>query len=137
MIDLDHFKQVNDGYGHIIGDQVLITLAKRLQDHIRTPDFLARYGGEEFVILMPETQIKSAQNVAERLRQQVYENSIQTDIGQVPLTISIGAAALDIEVDPNIDKLFDRGDQALYAAKQAGRNKVIIYEDIPKTPGHE
>ncbi|MBL6983214.1 MAG: diguanylate cyclase, partial [Anaerolineales bacterium] len=90
MIDLDYFKQVNDQHGHIIGDQVLVSLAERLQEHTRTSDILARYGGEEFVILMPETDIESALTMAERLRIQVHENPIETDVGPVPLTISIG-----------------------------------------------
>ncbi|MBC8507688.1 MAG: GGDEF domain-containing protein, partial [Chloroflexi bacterium] len=137
MIDLDYFKQVNDQHGHIIGDQVLVSLAERLQEHTRTSDILARYGGEEFVILMPETDIESALTMAERLRIQVHENPIETDVGPVPLTISIGMATLDIEIDPTIDRLIDRADQALYAAKQAGRNKVIIFEDIPRNPDHE
>ncbi len=137
MLDLDYFKQINDQHGHIIGDQVLISLAERLQEHIRTPDILARYGGEEFVILMPETDIESARTMAERLRTQIHENPIKTDIGPVSLTISIGIATLDIEIDSTIDRLIDRADQALYAAKQAGRNKVVIYEDIGKTPNHE
>jgi len=130
MIDLDHFKQINDQHGHFIGDQVLTCLANLLVEHIRNSDILARYGGEEFVILMPETSSQSAQTMAKRLRVQVNQSPIETDIGPVPLTISIGMATLETKVDRNIDKLIDRADQALYAAKQTGRNKVVVFKDI-------
>jgi len=137
MIDLDHFKQVNDSFGHNIGDQVLISLAKYLQNHIRSADILARYGGEEFVILMPETQIESPAHVAERLRELISKNSTQTDIGPVNQTISIGVATLDKKKDPTIDKLIDRADQAMYTAKQTGRNRVIIHEEISNSTDYE
>ncbi|MBT3389294.1 MAG: diguanylate cyclase [Chloroflexi bacterium] len=124
MIDLDHFKHINDRHGHTIGDQVLIELVQRLQKKIRLPDILGRYGGEEFVILMPETPPESARNAGERLRKAVDKTPIQTEIGPVKLTISVGIATSNFETDTTIDQLIDRADQALYQAKQAGRNRV-------------
>lgn len=125
MIDLDHFKKINDQHLHRIGDQVLIGIADLIQSQIRSPDILGRYGGEEFVILMPETNLENAQNAAERLREAVDSHPVDTDIGPVAITISIGVATFERIHDVSIDLLINRADQALYAAKQAGRNTVI------------
>ena len=125
MFDIDHFKQVNDRYGHLAGDQVLKALSGAVQKTIRDVDLLCRYGGEEFLIVLPETDLEPAREGAERLRREVEELVVQTDAGPVHVTISLGVAALRDESGPNLERLISRADDALYAAKAAGRNKVM------------
>lgn len=127
MIDLDHFKGVNDTYGHLTGDAVLVELAKILVTGARESDVCARYGGEEFAMLLQETDANGARTVAERVRARVAAANFP---GGLKLTISVGIAATD---DPALfTQLIDRADQALYAAKQGGRNQVRIAD--PKAP---
>jgi diguanylate cyclase (GGDEF)-like protein/PAS domain S-box-containing protein len=126
MLDVDRFKSVNDTYGHATGDQVLRVVAKRVQEGIRTADTLGRYGGEEFAVLLPETDWVGAQTVAERLRQRIAEAKIEGLPIVVNVTISLGVAQLQEKIS-DVDILFDCADQALYAAKQAGRNRVMVY----------
>ena len=121
MIDLDHFKQVNDTYGHLNGDAVLAELASILSTGLRESDVCARYGGEEFALILPETDLAGARTLAERLRAKVASATFP---GGLKLTISIGVAATD---EPAVfTQLIDRADQALYAAKQGGRNQVRV-----------
>ncbi|MCY6371692.1 diguanylate cyclase [Clostridium ganghwense] len=127
MIDIDHFKQVNDNYGHAIGDQVLCNIANNIIDSIRDTDVLGRYGGEEFAVFLPKTDICKAQLIAERIRKNIMQSSVSTDRGQIFVTASLGVAQILNFDEDDIDKLFDRADKALYTAKQKGRNKVIIY----------
>jgi diguanylate cyclase (GGDEF)-like protein len=120
---------VNDTHGHLIGDQVLINLANLCQQNIRSMDLFARFGGEEFVILMPDTDRKSAQETAERLRLVVEEKPMMTsDKMEITVTISLGIANWDLDNPVKIDDLLDRADQAMYQAKQAGRNRVVVWE---------
>ena len=124
MLDVDHFKSVNDRYGHAAGNRMLRHLAESIQAELRFTDVAARYGGDEFIVLLPDTPAKGAMEVAERIRQRVAEDPIQTDAGPVSVTISIGVAGMDnMTHDPG--DLFKRADIALYEAKQAGRNRVI------------
>ncbi|UHD14263.1 diguanylate cyclase [Thiocapsa bogorovii] len=125
MLDIDHFKRVNDTYGHGVGDQVLKAIAERLRV-VRVSDILARYGGEELVALCPETNAQEAERLAERLRMALREHAIETTEGPIPITASIGVATLEDDVD-HLDDLVDRADQALYAAKTAGRDCVRVY----------
>ncbi len=127
MTDLDHFKRINDAYGHMVGDEVLVAVAQSLNDSLRMVDILARFGGEEFVILLPETDLDSAQDVAERLREQMASQRINTSKGTLAVTISLGVAEISQEADSSIDELVEWADQALYAAKQSGRNRVEVY----------
>ena len=121
MIDLDHFKQVNDTYGHLSGDQVLAELAKILRSGARDSDVCARYGGEEFGMILHETTEAGARTLAERIRSKVATAVFP---GDLKLTISIGVAATD---EPALfTTLMERADQALYAAKQGGRNQVRV-----------
>lgn len=129
MIDLDHFKQINDSFGHAVGDQVLIALTHLLQEQIRDIDVLGRYGGEEIVILLPETTLQGGVQVAERLRQQVESLPIQTDRGKLRITVSAGVAEFRLTI-PDLATLLDRADSAMYLAKQSGRNLVRSYDDL-------
>ena len=125
MLDVDHFKRINDKHGHHVGDQVLRVLADRCKSTLRSVDLLGRYGGEEFAIVLPGADEKSAATVlAERIRRTVAEEPIETDAGQVRVTISIGVATMNGEMATSED-LFKRADAALYEAKQAGRNRVV------------
>lgn len=126
MFDIDHFKRVNDHYGHATGDQTLRGLAERCRIISRTVDIIGRYGGEEFVILLPETRPESARLVAERLRQSITTEPFTTDAGPLRITVSIGVAeAADLDT---LGALIERADAALYAAKEAGRNCVVASE---------
>jgi diguanylate cyclase (GGDEF)-like protein/PAS domain S-box-containing protein len=126
MLDIDHFKDFNDRYGHPIGDQILCALVNLCQARLRSVDIVGRYGGEEFVILVPETGSEAALKVAERLRTEVEKMNVDTPAGILSLTISIGVASIETEFEQaqTVDSLIKRADQAVYAAKAAGRNCV-------------
>ena len=126
IMDIDYFKQVNDTYGHDIGDEVLKEFAGRIAANTRGIDLACRYGGEEFVVAMPDTDMTSAYNIAERLRQSIETTPIKISRapGQLNITISIGIAKAEGEGD-DADQLLHRADQALYRAKRTGRNKVV------------
>ncbi len=119
MLDIDHFKQINDRFGHLAGDQVLIGIARFLRQQVRQSDFVARFGGEEFAILLPETDQEGARRFAERLRSAMGK----LDFSPVPTpSVSIGVAASREDDTP--DSLLQRADAALYAAKRGGRDRV-------------
>jgi two-component system, cell cycle response regulator len=124
MVDLDHFKKINDTMGHLVGDDVLRELAQLLQESVRSVDFVARYGGEEFVVVLPETQIHGATKFAERLRERIANTGFVAQHGGVRLTASIGVASYPINEVHTGDDLFARADEALYRAKAEGRNRV-------------
>ncbi|MGM0481989.1 MAG: diguanylate cyclase [Pseudomonadota bacterium] len=129
MIDLDHFKKVNDTFGHDAGDRVLMELSKRLTGQMREPDFLARWGGEEFIVILPETSLSEAAQVGERLRRCIEEKPF-TKVGVI--TISLGITDFRTGDTPNT--LLKRVDDALYQAKESGRNKVVVNEEFPDAP---
>lgn len=129
MFDIDHFKKINDSYGHAAGDEVLQELCARVMKGVRSFDTVARYGGEEFVVVMPETDIDVAMTVAERLRQGVAElpfTAITAD-QKLDVTISIGVAEVDVTGGDTTTSLINRADEALYAAKSSGRNRVMCW----------
>lgn len=130
VVDIDHFKRVNDTYGHQAGDAVLQTVADRLQKSFRTIDLLARIGGEEFLVAMPNTSVDQAHFAAERLRRLINETPFRIAGHKQPLnvTVSVGIAVNGLEdiETTSLDHLFARADAALYSAKSAGRNKVSI-----------
>jgi diguanylate cyclase (GGDEF)-like protein len=138
MLDIDHFKRVNDTYGHSVGDQFLQQLAEICKNGLRQVDILARYGGEEFVVLMPQTSTEEALAIADRLRLDVSKTPIITQYGEMPVTISLGVVTQD-ENCKNLEELLDRSDQAMYASKRAGRNRVSLWkpELIPSPPSTE
>jgi diguanylate cyclase (GGDEF)-like protein len=119
MLDIDHFKHINDTYGHQVGDEVLVNLTKLIQGKIRNTDALVRWGGEEFVVLCGDTPIQNAQFLAEKLRIAI-ENTVL--IKQQQVTCSFGIAEMIPDEDPK--RLFERADKALYASKEGGRNRV-------------
>lgn len=120
--DLDHFKQVNDSYGHLVGDKVLRLVAKLLTKNLRTSDFIARFGGEEFVILMPSTQVEAASTAVDKLRLAI--GSSPFNFRGEPVTISMSFGVTQIAESDTLESLFERADAALYRAKQQGRNQV-------------
>lgn len=127
MIDIDHFKSVNDTFGHSTGDQVLMEVARRIQSQTRQADFLARYGGEEFVVILPETSLDVAFNVCERILTSVRETPVICPDGHaIPVTISIGISQRQPGDDEGA-QILARSDVALYDAKRSGRNRFCAF----------
>jgi len=125
MIDLDHFKLVNDNHGHPVGDSVLSELATILTKVCRSSDGIGRYGGEEFLIVLPETDLKKAEELAERIRIAVMNNRFcQSAALNLELTCSIGVA--DLRNGQSLTDLLKMVDDVLYSAKNSGRNRVVI-----------
>jgi diguanylate cyclase (GGDEF)-like protein len=133
MIDLDHFKKVNDDFGHMVGDDVLRAVSALFIRQLRKVDVVCRYGGEEFAVVLPSTQGASAAAVAEKLRRSVA-NTEFTGV-PYPITISIGVAEFPVHGITR-DDIVRAADMALYSAKQAGRNQVCL-ASIAASAGHE
>lgn len=133
MFDIDHFKNVNDSYGHNTGNQVLADLATNSREALREVDLLGRYGGEEFVVLLPESGIEGGLNAAERLRQRIASALFKTGRADLHLTISLGVAVLN-ELDTSLPHLIERADQALYSAKRNGRNRACLWSEPEAAP---
>jgi diguanylate cyclase (GGDEF)-like protein/PAS domain S-box-containing protein len=123
MIDLDHFKSINDQHGHGAGDRVLIEVTERCKDNLRVHDIIARLGGEEFCILLPYTNLEQAQKVAERLRQKIKLMPIISDGNRIKVTVSVGIS-LVLEGDNDGHDAIERADKKLLEAKSMGRNRV-------------
>ena len=124
MIDADHFKQINDNHGHHIGDLALKHFSEQISQQCRKTDIVARLGGEEFGVYMPDTDLKTAQIVAERIRQEIFKNPLPIPEQEIPLSASIGIASRD-----SGEQIYDalkRADAALYEAKTQGRNRVRV-----------
>lgn len=128
LLDLDHFKKVNDTHGHAAGDDVLRGFVQRITPVLRTTDILCRYGGEEFCVIMPETGQASATRAAERIRHVVEEQPFHSGETAIPLTVSIGLACLPRGFSDSPERLVEHADEALYQAKNAGRNRLVIYD---------
>jgi len=130
IIDIDKFKNINDNYGHKVGDEVIIALTSVLQEHSRKSDIVSRWGGEEFVILLPNTNIDGAFIISEKLREETELLIMNSDGNKVfNFTISLGVAKIKNDIDLNVLDVIARADKALYKAKETGRNKVCIYTD--------
>jgi diguanylate cyclase (GGDEF)-like protein len=125
LADIDHFKKINDVYGHLAGDEVLRQVAYQLRDHIRHPDIVGRYGGEEFLILLPNTKSSAAEEQAGRLTRQVRETIMDLYEHSLKITISIGIAQYQIGVD-TWETLLKRADDAMYEAKNSGRDRWVV-----------
>jgi len=122
MLDIDNFKNINDTYGHKIGDDVIVALANILKQHSRSSDIVCRFGGEEFILLLPDTNKEGAFVIAQKIRRLVEELKI---IKRISFTVSVGVSELDLENDKNIEDVIKRADDALYAAKNSGKNRVV------------
>ena len=131
MIDVDFFKKINDEYGHHRGDLVLREVAKGIQSACRGSDITFRYGGEEFVVVLGKTDAKGAKIIAERIRQQIANTSIEYNGKIIGVTVSVGIATRQSGGQEHVNDLFDRADKALYIAKNSGRNCVISSNDMP------
>lgn len=126
ILDIDHFKSVNDTYGHRTGDQYLKGLSEVLQVEVRHVDYLGRWGGEEFIILLPKTSLDQAKDVAERLRKAVEALQVESGRGLISRTISVGVTSAEL-AKFDMDEMMRQADDAMYQAKQAGGNKVVIW----------
>jgi diguanylate cyclase (GGDEF)-like protein len=132
LLDIDHFKQINDTYGHNGGDRVLNCVSRIMLESIRGTDIAVRYGGEEFIILMPQTDLIGGKTVAERIRKAIEAFSVSIDGRAVKVTISIGVASCGAgSAAKSPDELVNSADQALYRAKKEGRNRVVTTDDVP------
>lgn len=125
LLDIDHFKSVNDRYGHGVGDEVLVMFYQTCVEAVRSSDVVARIGGEEFVIIMPNTQLVNAQKFAERLRQKIAKLEINIANKQISVTVSIGVSQWQSEYFTNAETFVAHADKSLYQAKNSGRNKVV------------
>ncbi len=131
IIDIDHFKKVNDLYGHQQGDVVLVNVSNLIKQHLRSYDVAARYGGEEFVAVLPETPLDEAIAVAERIRIAIQQLSFSNKIMTLKLTISLGVASFPMPGLDTVDDIIRVADEALYRAKAEGRNRVITLQQLP------
>jgi len=132
MLDLDNFKKINDAHGHPAGDAVLKATARLLRESIRRCDLTCRYGGEEFAVIMPNTGIDDAEKFCERLRQKIEDTPVHYDEKEIRFTASIGLAQFSPSADKSVANLVKRADDALYAAKQQGRNRVAGVAENPE-----
>ena len=130
FLDLDHFKRINDTYGHGIGDEVLKRFAEILQRNLRTSDLVGRYGGEEFVVLLTDTAAEDVVAVAEKLLGLVRRARYRGVPSHHPVTVSIGAASIDRGGPQTVDELFQAADQALYRAKDSGRDRLVLHDSV-------
>ncbi len=137
LMDIDHFKQVNDTFGHVAGDGVLRDLVRRTERVLRSQDFIFRYGGEEFCILLPRTGYHESMAIAERIRQNIASDHAVHDGTAIRYTVSIGVTKTSDGGLEQRTRLFRQADQAMYAAKQGGRNRVVHFDDLNQDVGLE
>jgi diguanylate cyclase (GGDEF)-like protein len=126
MLDIDNFKTINDTYGHLIGDKIIIEVASRLQKQVRSYDKIGRYGGDELLLVLPGLSRQDAKNIAERLRKSICAKKIQTDAGAIDTTVSLGVSIFDKASRPSTKKIIEESDHALYMAKERGRNSSVV-----------
>lgn len=131
IMDLDHFKDVNDSHGHIVGDRILSALVRNTKTVLRPYDRIFRYGGEEFLVFLPHTDLDAAQAVAERIREEL-QHQVLTHDENVPIGITASFGVAQLEPGLTVEESIDRADSALYAAKEGGRNQVCI--SMPESP---
>jgi diguanylate cyclase (GGDEF)-like protein len=129
LLDIDHFKKVNDTYGHHAGDEVLVRIAQLLSGMARHGDTVARFGGEEFAALLPETNRLGAAVMGQRIRAVIEKEEIVVEGRQIAITVSIGVATLAAEEVESIDQLLNIADRRLYLAKNNGRNRICVSDD--------
>lgn len=136
ILDIDHFKRLNDTHGHPVGDAVLREVASRIRTGISQYDFAARYGGEEFVVIWPGSGIGQAERLAQELRSAIGGRPVSTQAGELSVTASLGLASYPADAQDK-GKLIQAADQALYAAKRAGRDRMVLFRSIEPRPGGE
>jgi diguanylate cyclase (GGDEF)-like protein len=129
MIDLDHFKEINDTHGHLVGDQVLMEVASRILDNSRSVDIVGRYGGEEFVVLLPQTNQQEAMITARRIWESLTVRPTDTKKLTLQVNASLGVSSFKTGTAISLDELIDRADKALYQAKELGRNRIEAYSE--------
>ena len=131
MSDVDHFKNVNDTFGHLVGDAVLVEVSNRLREGVRQYDAVGRYGGEEFLVVLPGCTLLDAASLAERMRRSVGAQPVSSNEGRVSVTTSFGVAHYDASLNPDCtrDELLKAADLCLYRAKDSGRNQVCVHLD--------
>ncbi|WP_151952168.1 GGDEF domain-containing protein, partial [Aliarcobacter butzleri] len=127
LIDIDHFKRINDTYGHLIGDEVLKFVSSNISKLLRKSDILGRYGGEEFIVTLPNTKLDNAKTIAEKINKYIYDNHYVNETYNLQLSVSVGIA--QIKKETNLTDLIHKADEALYKAKNYGRNRVVVYEE--------
>lgn len=127
MVDVDHFKKINDTLGHTHGDRVLKQIAESLAESLRPTDVIGRFGGEEFVVALPDTAANDAQHLAERLRENIATLALQDEMGELTLSITVGIAVAHGD-ETNLEALIKRADDMLYTGKRDGRNRVVLSE---------
>ena len=126
LLDLDRFKRVNDEHGHLVGDEVLMELAERLTSSLRSGEFLGRLGGEEFLAILCPGDLATAEKVMERARLACAEQSFRTSAGDLPVTVSLGAAIVEPGAKRGTTAVLSAADRALYSSKSAGRNRWAV-----------
>ncbi|MDX1584088.1 MAG: diguanylate cyclase [Thermoanaerobaculia bacterium] len=129
MMDIDHFKRINDEHGHPAGDEILHAVASRICSGLRGSDQVGRFGGEEFMVVLPETDAQQAIRIAERIRQAIARNPVKTEDGMVDVSASLGVATAGATEDVPIAELITRADDALYRAKETGRNRIEVHAE--------
>ncbi|MFN6240063.1 MAG: diguanylate cyclase [Microcystis sp.] len=129
FIDIDHFKHINDTFGHLLGDKTLITVAGAIKNCLRQVDSFGRFGGEEFVAILPETNLEDAETLARRICQVINKLNIEIDRQKVRVTASIGVATFSTQ-DNNLEEVIERADRAMFAAKNQGRNRVSLGKTV-------
>lgn len=131
MLDIDNFKSVNDTYGHKVGDDVIISIANRLKLISRDSDIVCRFGGEEFILLLPNTDKKGAEIIANKVRKSIEKIEIYiNDNKNINVTVSIGISLVDVPSSENLEKSIKQADDALYIAKENGKNRIEFYKKI-------
>jgi len=130
MIDIDHFKRINDRYGHLIGDEVLVEVASRLKHAIRPYDRIGRYGGDEMLVVLPNCSNKEAKNIAKRLYDSVTKEKIPTEVGSLKINISIGCVSNENYIQVSRMELIQASDNALLSAKKKGRDRIILSKSL-------
>ena len=131
MVDIDHFKNINDTHGHKVGDSVLGHIGQIIKESVKGSDFPARYGGEEFVILLPATELKYASRLAENIRKQISSKPLKVAKTQEKIGIvTVSCGVVQVHDGDTVDSLVERADQALYHAKRSGRDNVKSEKDL-------
>ena len=129
ILDIDYFKRINDNYGHPVGDIAIKLVAQKCQQSIRGEDLCARWGGEEFIVVVYDALIDKAKHVANRIREKIAEISLPVDNDKFQITVSVGIAQYQ-DTDQNLDQIVSRADKALYRAKNNGRNRIVLEDEL-------